>query len=248
MTLQPFFRYYGAKCKFAHLYPAPQYQTIVEPFAGTAGYSLRYPRLQVILFDKSEVVTTLWDYLIRVKETEIRSLPTDVLHVELDDLRLCQEARWLIGMWVTLSPQTPAKRASVYVRNNYHPGRNWSRRVRERIASQLKFIRHWKVFHQSYRKAPDIIATWFVDPPYNNKAGSCYKHHKINYPSLGQWCLERQGQVIVCENEGADWLPFVTLKSTKALSKVRGKTTGFSKEVVYHRCDKKTGFDKVRRT
>ena len=36
----------------------------------------------------------------------------------------------------------------------------------------------------------------------------------IDYPSLGNWCMERKGQVIVCEQEGADWLPFEVLRET----------------------------------
>lgn len=30
----------------------------------------------------------------------------------------------------------------------------------------------------------------------------------MNYEFLGKWCKERQGQVMVCENQGADYLPF----------------------------------------
>ena len=29
------FSYYGSKSKIAHLYPAPQYDRIIEPFAGS---------------------------------------------------------------------------------------------------------------------------------------------------------------------------------------------------------------------
>ena len=31
---------------------------------------------------------------------------------------------------------------------------------------------------------------------------------KINFTELGEWCKSRNGQVIVCENTKADWLPF----------------------------------------
>jgi len=34
------FSYYGSKSKLAQHYPTPKYDTIVEPFAGAAGYSL----------------------------------------------------------------------------------------------------------------------------------------------------------------------------------------------------------------
>jgi hypothetical protein len=62
---------------------------------------------------------------------------------------------------------------------------------------------------------PDIEATWFVDPPYNNRAGSYYIENSIDYVALGTWCHERRGQAIVCENEGADWLPFRSFKDVE---------------------------------
>ena len=39
--LKPFWRYYGGKYRAAPAYPPPRLGTIVEPFAGSAGYSLR---------------------------------------------------------------------------------------------------------------------------------------------------------------------------------------------------------------
>jgi hypothetical protein len=53
-------------------------------------------------------------------------------------------------------------------------------------------------------------ATWFVDAPYNNEAGEHYTYGRqsIDYQHLGNWCRSRSGQVIACENLGADWLDF----------------------------------------
>jgi hypothetical protein len=41
--------------------------------------------------------------------------------------------------------------------------------------------------------------------------GQFYKHHAINYEELAEWAKARRGQVIVCENGTADWLPFSPL-------------------------------------
>ena len=98
-------------------------------------------------------------------------------------------------------------------------GRNfegWSEQMRCRVAGQVEYIRHWRVIEGDYTKAPDIEAAWFVDPPYNNKAGSYYVHSDLDYAALGAWCRTRRGQVTVCENEGADWLPFRTFATLKA--------------------------------
>jgi 16S rRNA G966 N2-methylase RsmD len=58
--------------------------------------------------------------------------------------------------------------------------------------------------------------TWFIDPPYQ-RAGRHYRFgpDQIDYKELAAWCLSRPGQVIVCENHGADWLPFQSLSEVK---------------------------------
>jgi hypothetical protein len=165
-------------------------------------------------------------------------------------LKCCQEAKWLVGIWINPGCASPcrvrSKRSLGHLVTS--PGATWSKRTRFRIASQLKHIRHWKVYNKSYEGIKfSGDATWFVDPPYNNKAGSHYRHSDIDYRHLGKWSLERQGQIIVCENEGADWLPFMSFKTVKG-STNKNKDSQYSKEVIYHRCDKKTGFDRVRRS
>src|SRR5690606_4564477 len=97
------------------------------------------------------------------------------------------------------------------------------------ITSQQHAIRHWIVFEGSYADLPNAPATWFVDPPYNNRAGSLYTFGSggIDYSHLGAWCREREGQVIVCENDGADWLPFAPFADARAYRTQR------SREVVW---------------
>lgn len=81
--------------------------------------------------------------------------------------------------------------------------------MRARLASQVDAIRHWQIIEGSYESAPTIEATHFVDPPYQ-KAGKHYREpsKKIDFMALATYCKGLVGQTIVCENEGADWLPF----------------------------------------
>jgi hypothetical protein len=51
---------------------------------------------------------------------------------------------------------------------------------------------------------------------------------RIDYPVLGAWCKDRQGQVIVCEGADADWLPFEPLADVTAYGGKR------SAEVVWY--------------
>jgi hypothetical protein len=41
-TVRPFFSFFGSKWRVAPHYPAPERDLIIEPFAGSAGYSLRH--------------------------------------------------------------------------------------------------------------------------------------------------------------------------------------------------------------
>lgn len=73
--------------------------------------------------------------------------------------------------------------------------------------------------------------TWFVDPPYQAECGGLYKHNLVDYEHLRKWCLKREGQCIVCEQSGADWLPFEPFVTIKATPGKRGKS--YSKEVIW---------------
>lgn len=211
MNLRPFWRYYGGKWRAAPRYPAPGFDTIVEPFAGAAGYALRHSQMRVILVEKYHVVAEVWRYLIGVKESEVRAIPcVDAV----EDLPRClpDGARWLVGFNLSSGIVEPKLTLSAGCRRLRAAGRDyygWSPRARERVASQLAAIRHWRVIEGDYTAAPDVEATWFVDPPYDG-AGRLYKHpaSAIDFAALSQWCRTRPGQTIVCEAAGATWLPF----------------------------------------
>ncbi len=74
--LRPFFSYYGGKWRDAGNYPSPQTGRIIEPFAGSAGYSLRHSQKDVVLCELDEKVFGVWNYLINEATPErIRELP-----------------------------------------------------------------------------------------------------------------------------------------------------------------------------
>lgn len=162
--LRPFFSYYGGKWRDTpRLYPAPAHETIVEPFAGSAGYSVRYAHHKVILCDLDPYIAAVWRYLIRTSAQEILELPDIEVGETTDDLDVCQEARWLIGYWLNSATTHPCKRPSAWMRAGDHAGSFWGARVRERIASQVDKIRHWNVIECSYQECPVRgVATWFV--------------------------------------------------------------------------------------
>jgi len=58
--VRSFFYFYGGKWLAAPRYPAPRYDTIIEPFAGSAGYSLRYPDKRVVLVERDPKIAATW--------------------------------------------------------------------------------------------------------------------------------------------------------------------------------------------
>ncbi len=211
--IRPFWRYYGGKWRAAPLYPPPQHDTIIEPFAGAAGYSLRYPHKRILLVEKYAVIAEMWRWLIGATEAEVRTLP---IVRSVDDLPQSTPAgaRALIGFCFAYAAHHPQRQITKGCMRKIESGARgcvtWNEAQRERVASQVSRIRHWRVLEGEYTLAPDIRATYFVDPPYNNNAGKRYVWNSthLDYPALARWCRSRRGQVIVCEQAGASWLPF----------------------------------------
>jgi len=153
--LRPFFGYYGGKWRDAiKHYPEPQYGTIVEPFAGSAGFSLRHARRDVILCEVDPVLAEVWRYLIRVEAKEILSIPDLAPDESVDDLDIPQEAKWLVGFWLNRGAASPRKSPSKWMRDGIRPGSFWGDRVRNTIASQVDSIRHWQLHNCSYDECP----------------------------------------------------------------------------------------------
>lgn len=217
MTLRPFFTFYGGKWRAAPHYPAPAHDTIVEPFAGAAGYSVRHHARRVILVERDPAVAATWRYLLRVSPDEVANLPDLAPGQSVDDLAVVPEARLLIGWWLNKGTASPRKSPGAWMRSGIRPLSMWGPEVRQRIASQVEHIRHWTLIEGTYRDAPDIEATWFIDPPYF-VAGKHYRHGAsgIDYTDLAGFCRECRGQVVVCENDGATWLPFRPYRAIKA--------------------------------
>lgn len=212
--LSPFFKYFGSKARSAVLYPEPKHETIIEPFAGSAGYALRYHERDVVLCDADPRVTIIWRYLIHSSPEDILSLPLMEPGQNIDTLDVCVEARLFLSCCVNTSPFRKTLTAWKSGQNNGLWGQVW----RERVASQVESIKHWKVVHGSYAELPNVGATYFVDPPYETLQEHYRASHEnpIDYKHLAQWCRSRKGQVIVCEKDGASWLPFRKLADIRA--------------------------------
>lgn len=208
--------YYGAKTNIVDAYPKPLYPKIIEPFAGTARYALKYFDRDVLLMDKYEVIVKIWQWLQKCSDKDILGLPRFKKGDNINDVTYdCEEARLLTGFLVGFGFTEPRKTATPRLRNRP----NAQEFTIRKIASYLWKIRHWKIVHGSYEELENEKATWFIDPPYQF-GGHAYKcsNKKIDFNHLGPWSRDRAGQIIVCENTRATWLDFKPLINQNVLS------------------------------
>ncbi|MEQ1762564.1 MAG: DNA adenine methylase [Pyrinomonadaceae bacterium] len=222
------FSYYGSKSKIVHLYPEPKCDRIIEPFAGSARYSLKYWEKDVLLVDLSEHVFEVWNYLIEASEKDVRALPDVPSKVHLDNYKLLSTAeRYLIGFHLCRGKAKPRKVG--------HGQNSWNR-DRERIATNLYKIKHWKIVRASYYEIANSEATYFIDPPYKMSQerpgnGDRYPFGSLDYDNLAEWIRGRRGQVIACEGDRAKYLPFKLLATTNA--NTNNSTVKKNRELIY---------------
>ena len=226
--LRPFFHYYGSKFNLAIRYPKPEHNVVVEAFAGSAGYSVRYAVKHSILFDADPIIIGVWNYLINADTKRILSLP-DIKECVDEVPDLVEAERHLIGFWLNASVVSPCKRPSSWMRGGLKPNAFWGPYIRQRIANQLDAIRGWKAINIDCLSVGNedthTPATWFVDPPYMD-GGSHYRYNNVDYKKLATWCNTRCGLVIVCERGLANWLPFTPIgyfKSTARQGRISDK-------------------------
>jgi len=210
--------YYGSKSKVINKYPPPRHPKIIEPFAGTAQYSLKYWDNEVLLIEKYSVITNIWKWLQTCSPSDILGIRKLKFGESTDDfIWSCQEEKDLVGFIITGAPSMPKKKASRWKTVCRPNTQNYKLNL---IAESLYKIRHWKIVEGDYKDAKNEPATWFIDPPYF-VGGKYYKYGSkdLDYNSLGNWCLEREGQLIVCESSGADWMPFTYLTTLRGNKK-----------------------------
>ncbi|MFR9620548.1 MAG: hypothetical protein SNH63_04925 [Rikenellaceae bacterium] len=220
------FYYYGRKKQIAGYYPEPHCDVIVEPFAGAAAYSLHKEnwRKDVLLIEKDRQVYDIWEWLINeASEGEILNLPTlKVGEKSSEFLHIIHAVTKMAFQFKTIKVTAVLER-------------NWeiSRRM---MAKNLHKIKHWQIINDDYSAAPDIRATWFIDPPYKGEAGLGYRHSSklLDYDKLANWALAREGEIIFCEGKEGDYLPFNALVDLKGVAGKVNKERLFYRSNIIH--------------
>ena len=217
------FSYYGSKYSIVKRYPFPKYDRIVEPFAGAAWYSLTYGTCRdVLLCDINPVIYHIWKWIIEEATLkDVEALPELEVGEDLRNYKqLTDVERDLLGFAVNTGTESPRYVTTKWAAHGRGidggNGRGRIELLKHRLRHYLPRIKHWKVLDCSYRAIKsNRRSTWFIDPPYDGPASRAYVEPPIDYRQLACWCRERVGQVIVCEIEGANWLPFRQLTDKK---------------------------------
>lgn len=203
------FSYYGSKSKIVDSYPSPKRNRIIEPFAGSARYSLKYWDRNITIVDKSEVLIDVWKYLqSSTRESILEFLKLD-LKYRLSDIVEKGTIEWKFLGFLTQAgqaePRDTRSMMSKFEKDIY------------RISKEIKYIKHWDIRLGDYRDLENEEATWFIDPPYQFGGEHQYRYgnRKIDFGELGEWCRNRNGHIIVCENTKATWMDFKPMKDMR---------------------------------
>lgn len=209
------FYFYGGKRRLARAYPGPKHKVVVEPFAGSAAYSVLHLGARgsiverAILIEKDPRVCEIWEQLLAMEPEEVLNYPIPEAGDRTSDFLLMTAA--CSNRIARTAEMRVTKRMPVVIK-----------RMLRQIAAVLPDVKgKVEIIQGDYSEAPDIEATWFIDPPYHvngrpQSRGMGYAEGcnsaSLNYPALGEWCRARRGQKIVCEQAGADWLKFEHLR------------------------------------
>lgn len=165
-------------------------------------YTLHHRPVAGLGIEANVAVVETWNRICNLSESEILSYKLPNVGEVTDD-------HWLIQAAFSEHASTAIKRV-------------WTKRMNRDAEPQKRYAakhvdyarEHIRYLQGHYLDAPDVEATWFIDPPYQ-KVVKGYLRDDLDYAQLREFCLSRKGQVVVCEQQGADWLPFHRLYDMK---------------------------------
>jgi hypothetical protein len=241
MKWKSVFSYYGGKSKVIDLYPEPKHELIIEPFAGAAAYAFRWGRKSsgrsVWINDIDPITGSIWQFLLSPDAGEWIQQhwppavqPGGTYRSYLPD----RSPTGLIELFRAEANQGTQGARSVHDIITSMGAKCWPR-TKGKLLEIIPEISHWRFTQRDYREIHPVDATYFIDPPYSNPAGDWYRFgtRQMDYEALSEWTLGLPGFKIVCENVGAQWLPFRELPHRRPVGIIGRYHKGGQREAVW---------------
>lgn len=238
MKIGPLFKWFGSKWQSAKRYPLPKHDTIVEPFAGGAGYSLNHCDRNIVIWEDDVNLAKLWKWIIwDSTDLAVREIPIGLpVKTDIRTLGLSPGQELLLKHWQRTNNVGDCWTISPW---GDKPGQ-WTENTRARVADQIGAVRHWR-FEDPYRYI-DLPCTWFIDGPYlfNYRYRADLPDFNFDALSSLEQTIHRESQVIVCEAKCKEtgtipgYLPFVESHSS-VTSRRKTSQSHHSSEVVFIR-------------
>ena len=227
-----------------HLYPPPTHDLIIEPFAGSAAYAWYWASRanhSVWINELDPRTHSIWDFLINDSEAlekVRRYVPEKVVAgMKCADI-VPPEEHGLLELCRCEANQGTQGGKGVHDQITGMGAKCW--KIRRKMEEVIPVVSKWMLTQWDYQQVTNedaygqTKATWFIDPPYANPAGKRYRQSGIDYATLAAYCQSRKGQVIVCENLGADWLPFEPFDHKRVSIRSRYQKAD-AQEVIYYK-------------
>ncbi len=253
--LHPLFKWFGSKWSLAKRLPLPECDTIIEPFAGGAGYSLRHHEHFVTIAETDKHIHALWRWLIDdATESLIREIPINLTEgADIRTFGLSAGQATLVKSWQRTNNIGDCWTVSPW---GNKPGQ-WTANTRARVSEEVAAIKHWRLAYDGFRlleegcemEARASAATWLIDPPYefNYQYRQDFDHTRLHH-------LARRlpGQIIACEarepktGRMPEWLPFRDFTRSITSRRAKGNHT-HSSELIWTQSVKEYDLAKAER-
>ena len=238
----PLFKWFGSKWQNSRYYPSPHASKIIEPFAGGAGYSLRFAHCDVKLAETDPHISELWAWLIKdATDESVLEIPTDIpVGLDIRMIPMSKGQQLLLKNWQRTNNVGDCWTISPW---GNMPGQ-WTENTRRRVSTDVRCVKHWELHPDGFEllESPlrdDSEITWFIDPVYMFN----YKYRmktEFDYERLSNAVCKLKGQAIVCEavcpktNAVPSYLPFTFFRNSVTSRRTEGANT-HSKELMYYK-------------
>jgi hypothetical protein len=233
--LNPLFKCYGSKWSSSKHYPPPlDGLPIFEPFAGSAGYSLRYHWFDVVLWETNPLLQELWLWIINeATSQDILDIPLNLpIGTDIRTLGLTRGQQLLLKHWQRTNNVGPCMTISPW---GDKPGQ-WTENTRARVSEEIHAVKHWKFQEPKWNE----IGTWHIDGPYQFNYQYGVKDFDYGKLSLSVHQLPVDSLVMVCEavcpktGKVPNYLPFEP-SHLQVTSRRKYNQSHHSRELIYVR-------------